>query len=66
MVLSHQTGVRIPVALLEAKDIREDADYGDFVEISERDTQIQLKNARKFTEEAERTMQRMITRAENK
>jgi len=48
------------------KDIREDADYGDFVEIIEEDAQIQLKNAMKFTEEAERTMQRMIAKAENK
>ena len=63
MVLSHQTGVRIPVALSEDKDIREAADYGDFVEIIEEDTQIQLKNARKFTEKAERIMQRMIVKA---
>jgi len=52
--------------LYKTKDIREDADYGDFVEIIEEDAQIQLKNAMKFTEEAERTMQRMIAKAENK
>jgi len=52
--------------LPKAKDIREDADYGDFVEITEEDAQIQLKNAKKFTEEAEKTMQKMITRAENR
>jgi len=51
--------------LREAKRIREDADYGDFVEITEEDAEIQLKNAKKFTEEAKRTMQRMITKAEN-
>ncbi|MEA1964521.1 MAG: HEPN domain-containing protein [Candidatus Aerophobetes bacterium] len=52
--------------LPKAKDIREDADYGDFVEITEEDAQIQLKNARKFTEEAGKTMQRMIKKAENR
>ncbi len=51
--------------LPKAKDIRENADYGDFVEITEEDAQIQLKNAKRFTEEAEKAMQRMITKAEN-
>ena len=51
--------------LREAKRMREEADYGDFVEITEEDAQIQLKNAKKFTEEAEKTMQIMITKAEN-
>lgn len=51
--------------LRKAKRIREDADYGDFVEIAEEDAQIQLKRAKKFTEEAERTMKRIIAKAEN-
>ena len=46
--------------LSKAKDIREKADYGDFVEITEEDAQIQLKNAKRFIEEAEKTLQRMI------
>jgi len=51
--------------LRDAKRIRENADYGDFVEITEEDAQIQLENAKKFIKEAERTMQRMITKAKD-
>lgn len=51
--------------LLKAKDIREDADYGDFVKITKEDAQRQLKRARKFAEETENAMQKMIRKAEN-
>ena len=47
--------------LPKAKDIREDSDYGDFVEITEEDAQTQIKRAKKFVEEAEKAMQ-MITK----
>ena len=45
--------------LLKAKDIREKADYGDFIEITEKDAQMQIERAKKFVEEAEKTMQQM-------
>ena len=51
--------------LSKAKDIREDADYGDFVEITEEDAQTQIKRAIRFVEDAEKTIQDMIRRAEN-
>jgi hypothetical protein len=46
--------------LPKARDIRENADYGDFVEITREDAQTQLENARKFIVEAEKTMEKMI------
>jgi len=46
--------------LPKAKDLREGVDYGDFVEITEEDAQIQIKRARQFVEEAEKRMQEMI------
>ncbi|PIU67715.1 MAG: hypothetical protein COS84_03895 [Armatimonadetes bacterium CG07_land_8_20_14_0_80_40_9] len=50
--------------LPKAKDIREDADYGDFIEITKEDAQTQLKNAKKFVQEAEKAIQKMIGEAE--
>lgn len=50
--------------LLKAKDIREDADYGDFVEITEEDAQTQIKRAMQFVDEAENLLQGMIKEAE--
>ncbi len=47
--------------LPKAKDIREDADYGDFVVITKEEAETQIKRARKFVEEAERTMQKMVS-----
>ena len=44
----------------KAKRIREDADYGDFVEITKKDAQMQLKHAKEFVEEAENSLQEMI------
>jgi len=46
--------------LPKAKDIREDADYGDFVEISKLDAENQLKSAEKFVNQATKTMSEMI------
>jgi uncharacterized protein (UPF0332 family) len=51
--------------LPKAKDIREHADYGDFVEITEEDAQIQIRRATQFVEEAEKTTQDMIRGYEN-
>ena len=45
--------------LREAKRIREDADYGDFVKITKQDAQIQLENAKKFIKEVKKTMRKM-------
>lgn len=50
--------------LREAKRIRENADYGDFIEITKGDAQTQLERSKKFVEEAEKTMQEMIRSAE--
>ncbi len=46
--------------LQKAKRRRENADYGDFVKITQEETQIQLENAKKFVEEAEKVMNEMI------
>jgi uncharacterized protein (UPF0332 family) len=46
--------------LLKAKDIREEADYGDYVEITKKDAQLQIERAKKFVEEAEKSMQKII------
>ena len=46
--------------LPKAKDIREDTDYGDFVEISKEEAEHQLKNAGKFIARALQTMGKMI------
>ena len=46
--------------LREAKRKREGADYGDFVEVTKEDAQIQLDHAKKFVEEAENLLQGMI------
>lgn len=44
-----------------AKDMRENADYGDFVEIIEEDAQIQIERAKKFVNEAESVISKIIT-----
>lgn len=46
--------------LRKAKRIREDADYGDFVEITREDAEAQLEHAKKFVEKAENSSQEMI------
>ena len=50
--------------LLGAKRVREDADYGDFVEITEEDARSQIDHAQRFVEEAEKTLLKMIEDAE--
>ena len=51
--------------LPKAKDIRERADYGDFVEITEHDAEMQIARATQFVDEAEKITQRMIREYEN-
>jgi len=46
--------------LSKAKDIREDADYGDFVKITQEDAENQLDHARKFIAEAEKSLMKLI------
>lgn len=46
--------------LSEAKDMREGADYGDFVKITEEDARGQINHAQKFLEEAERALIKII------
>ena len=46
--------------LREAKNMREDADYGDFVKITREDAETQLDRARDFVAEAERALPRML------
>lgn len=40
----------------KAKDIREDADYGDFVKITKEDASIQFERASKFCEESKKRL----------
>jgi uncharacterized protein (UPF0332 family) len=46
--------------LSEAKLEREEADYEDFVTITKEDARLQLKNAIKFVEEVEKTLNKII------
>ena len=46
--------------LVKAKDLREDADYGDFVKITEEDAPIQVENASKFFEEATKSFEELV------
>ena len=52
--------------LRKAKRIRENADYGDFVEINKEDAQMQLEHAKEFVEQAQNALQEMIEDAKNK
>lgn len=47
--------------LTRAKDLREEADYGDFVEITEHDARTQLERAQTFVTEAEKTLQHLLS-----
>ena len=49
--------------LRESKGMREGADYGDFVNITQEDAKNQISSAQKFVEEAERTLLRIIENA---
>lgn len=44
--------------------MREEADYRDFVKITQEDAKKQIDNAEKFVEEAERTLLRIMENAE--
>ena len=46
--------------LRKGKRLRENADYGDFVEITKEDAQTQLEHAKEFVGEAENSLQEMI------
>jgi len=50
--------------LPKAKDLREDADYVDFINITKDDAILQLERAAEFIEEAERTLSKMINKPE--
>lgn len=52
--------------LRKAKRLRENADYGDFVEITKEDAQMQLEHAKEFVEQAQNALQEMIEDAKNK
>jgi len=52
--------------LAKAKDIREDADYGDFVEITKEDAHTQLQRAKEFVKEADEVLGKMIIETEAK
>ena len=52
--------------LRKAKRIREDADYGDFVEITREDAEDQLEHAKTFVREAENSLQQMIKEQNDK
>ena len=47
--------------LTKAKDLREEADYGDFVEITEKDARTQLERAQTFVTEAEKTLEHLVS-----
>lgn len=46
--------------LREARGMREDADYGDFVKITQEDAKNQIDHAQKFLEESEKTLLKMM------
>ena len=46
--------------LRKAKRIREDADYGDFVEITKEDAQMQLEHAKEFVKQAQNSLHEII------
>jgi len=52
--------------LAKGKGLREDADYGDFVKITEEDAQIQLERAKRFYEEAKKRLDERIKMEEKR
>ncbi|MDI6752511.1 MAG: HEPN domain-containing protein [bacterium] len=46
--------------LAKAKGLREDADYGDFVEMSKEDAQTQLDRAKKFVKEVKSVFEKVL------
>lgn len=59
LVKTGEFPAEIAKLLAKAKDLREEADYRDFVEISEEDAKEHLRNARSFVAEAEKALSRM-------
>jgi len=50
--------------LPKAKDLREDADYVDFINITKDDAKLQLERAAEFIKEAEKTISKMLNNQE--
>jgi len=50
--------------LPKAKDLREDADYVDFINITKEDANLQLERAAEFIKEAEKTLLKMLDKPE--
>ncbi len=48
--------------LSKAKDIQEDTDYGDFIEITKEDAEIHIERAKEFVKEIEMTMQKLVNK----
>jgi len=65
-VKSGQFPNDISKKLFKAKDKREDADYGDFVEVTQEEARNHLYNARKFMAETEKTLSKMVNDGSNK
>lgn len=53
-VKTGELPLRTSRLLKEAMDLREDSDYGDFVEVTDEDSAKQLRDAEAFVEEARR------------
>jgi len=50
--------------LPKAKDLREDADYVDFINITKENANLQLERAAEFIKEAEKTLLKMLDKPE--
>lgn len=50
--------------LVKAKNLREDADYGDFVKITEEDARIQFERATTFCDEAKKRLDMLLKKKE--
>jgi len=59
LVKTSEFPAEIAKLLAKAKDLREEADYRDFVEISGEDAREQIRNGRRFVAEAEKALSRM-------
>jgi len=50
--------------LPKTKDLREDADYVDFINITKEDAKLQLERSAEFIKEAEKTLLKMLDKPE--
>ncbi|MCK4905873.1 HEPN domain-containing protein [bacterium] len=48
--------------LAEAKDIREESDYGDFIIVSEEEAKGQINNSKKFIQEIKQTLEKITSK----